>query len=164
MPASQGPQTLGLRENGKPDQGRTNPRKIPRHPARPRDIPPSPTTPKRRRSGRFLMSSGSAGIRLTESLAMYPGSSVSGLYFAHPKAKYSALARSSVIRCKDYAARKGMSLVRYRKMAPADTKLRFRRGICRRCSAVEKAAFGSERVPVHGYGAGCANRLSFTSP
>jgi 5-methyltetrahydrofolate--homocysteine methyltransferase len=33
------------------------------------------------------------GIRLTESFAMWPGSSVSGLYFAHPEAKYFAVGK-----------------------------------------------------------------------
>jgi 5-methyltetrahydrofolate--homocysteine methyltransferase len=50
------------------------------------------------------------GIRLTESFAMWPGSSVSGLYLAHPEAKYFAvgkLARDQVV---DYAERKGRSV------------------------------------------------------
>jgi 5-methyltetrahydrofolate--homocysteine methyltransferase len=50
------------------------------------------------------------GIRLTESLAMYPGSSVSGLYFAHPEAKYFAVGKIEADQIADYAARKGMSL------------------------------------------------------
>ena len=50
-----------------------------------------------------------AEIELTESLGMYPGSSVSGLYFAHPEAKSSGgkIERDQV---EDYAARKGMSV------------------------------------------------------
>ena len=50
------------------------------------------------------------GIRLTESLAMYPGSSVSGLYFAHPDAKYFGVGKIERDQVEDYAARKGMSL------------------------------------------------------
>ncbi|HEY5769692.1 MAG TPA: methionine synthase, partial [Terrimicrobium sp.] len=50
------------------------------------------------------------GIRLTESLAMYPGSSVSGLYFAHPNAKYFGVGRIDRDQVQDYATRKGMSL------------------------------------------------------
>ena len=50
------------------------------------------------------------GIRLTESLAMYPGSSVSGLYFAHPKARYFGVGKIERDQVQDYAARKGMSL------------------------------------------------------
>ena len=47
-----------------------------------------------------------AGIRLTESYAMHPGASVSGLYFSHPEAKYfgvGQIARDQVV---DYAARR----------------------------------------------------------
>ena len=50
------------------------------------------------------------GIRLTESLAMYPGSSVSGLYFSHPKSKYFAVGKIEKDQIDDYASRKGMSL------------------------------------------------------
>ncbi len=50
------------------------------------------------------------GIRLTESLAMYPGSSVSGLYFAHPDAKYFGVGKIERDQVQDYAARKGMEL------------------------------------------------------
>ena len=50
------------------------------------------------------------GMRLTESCAMWPGSSVSGLYFAHPESRYFAvgpLGRDQVL---DYQVRKGMPL------------------------------------------------------
>lgn len=50
------------------------------------------------------------GISLTESLAMSPASSVSGLYFAHPKAKYFNLGNIQKDQIEDYAKRKGMSV------------------------------------------------------
>lgn len=50
------------------------------------------------------------GIRLTESLAMFPGSSVSGLYFAHPQAKYFAVGKIERDQAESYAARKGMPI------------------------------------------------------
>ncbi|HEY5707457.1 MAG TPA: methionine synthase [Terrimicrobiaceae bacterium] len=56
-----------------------------------------------------------AGIRLTESLAMYPGSSVSGLYFVHPEAKYFGVGKIERDQVEDYAARKGMSLAEVEK-------------------------------------------------
>jgi 5-methyltetrahydrofolate--homocysteine methyltransferase len=52
----------------------------------------------------------STGIQLTESYAMWPGSSVSGLYFAHPEARYFTLGRIARDQVADYAARKGMSI------------------------------------------------------
>jgi 5-methyltetrahydrofolate--homocysteine methyltransferase len=51
-----------------------------------------------------------AGIRLTESCAMWPGSSVSGLYFAHPQSKYFAVGKLDRDQLLDYHLRKGLSL------------------------------------------------------
>jgi 5-methyltetrahydrofolate--homocysteine methyltransferase len=50
------------------------------------------------------------GIRLTESCAMWPASSVSGLYFSHPQSKYFAVGKLDRDQLADYAARKGMDL------------------------------------------------------
>jgi 5-methyltetrahydrofolate--homocysteine methyltransferase len=51
-----------------------------------------------------------AGIRLTESYAMWPGSSVSGLYFAHPDSKYFGVGKLDHDQLLDYHVRKGMTL------------------------------------------------------
>jgi 5-methyltetrahydrofolate--homocysteine methyltransferase len=48
------------------------------------------------------------GMFLTESFAMWPGSSVSGLYFAHPEARYFTLGKIERDQVEDYARRKGM--------------------------------------------------------
>ncbi|MDP7048168.1 MAG: methionine synthase [Verrucomicrobiota bacterium] len=50
------------------------------------------------------------GIRLTESCAMWPASSVSGLYFAHPLAKYFGVGKIERDQVEEWAKRKGMSL------------------------------------------------------
>jgi 5-methyltetrahydrofolate--homocysteine methyltransferase len=50
------------------------------------------------------------GIRLTENFAMYPASSVSGLYFAHPVAKYFAVGKLGRDQILDYHLRKQMDL------------------------------------------------------
>jgi 5-methyltetrahydrofolate--homocysteine methyltransferase len=50
------------------------------------------------------------GIRLTESKAMVPTAAVSGLYFAHPDARYFAVGKIDKEQVADYAGRKGMSL------------------------------------------------------
>jgi 5-methyltetrahydrofolate--homocysteine methyltransferase len=52
----------------------------------------------------------SAGIKLTESCAMWPASSVSGLYFASPRSKYFAVGKLDRDQLQDYARRKGMEL------------------------------------------------------
>jgi len=51
-----------------------------------------------------------AGIKLTESLAMYPAASVSGLYFSHPEAKYFTVGKIGRDQVLDYHRRKGMSV------------------------------------------------------
>jgi len=50
------------------------------------------------------------GIRLTESMAMWPGASVSGWYFAHPQAQYFVLGRINKEQTADYARRKDWTL------------------------------------------------------
>ena len=50
------------------------------------------------------------GVRLTESFAMWPASSVSGLYIAHPQAHYFGVAKVERDQVEDYAARKGMTV------------------------------------------------------
>ena len=50
------------------------------------------------------------GMKLTESYAMWPGASVSGWYFAHPDAKYFAVAKIQSDQVEDYAKRKGWTI------------------------------------------------------
>jgi 5-methyltetrahydrofolate--homocysteine methyltransferase len=50
------------------------------------------------------------GMLITESFAMWPGSSVSGLYFAHPGARYFSLGKIDRDQVDDYHKRKGMSV------------------------------------------------------
>ncbi len=60
---------------------------------------------------RLLDAEKHAGVKLTESYAMWPGSSVSGLYFSHPDSHYFGVAKVERDQVEDYAARKGMSVV-----------------------------------------------------
>ncbi len=55
------------------------------------------------------------GISLTESGAMYPNASVSGLYFAHPEARYFAINKIDEDQLLDYSERKGLSVAEMRK-------------------------------------------------
>jgi 5-methyltetrahydrofolate--homocysteine methyltransferase len=50
------------------------------------------------------------GIQITESFAMWPGSSVSGLYFAHPESRYFTLGKIGRDQVNDYAQRKQMGI------------------------------------------------------
>ena len=58
----------------------------------------------------LLDASANAGIELTESAAMRPGSSVCGLYLSHPKSRYFGVGRIDPDQLEDYARRKGWSL------------------------------------------------------
>src|SRR5262249_39101184 len=51
------------------------------------------------------------GVKLTESLAMWPGASVSGLYLAHPQSHYFGVGKIERDQIEDYAARKGWTVV-----------------------------------------------------
>lgn len=59
---------------------------------------------------RMLDATRHTGIILTESLAMYPASSVCGWYFANPESKYFGVGKIEKDQVKDYANRKGMSV------------------------------------------------------
>jgi 5-methyltetrahydrofolate--homocysteine methyltransferase len=57
-----------------------------------------------------LLQAPSVGITLTESFAMWPAASVSGIYLAHPQARYFDLGRIGRDQVEDYAGRKGVSV------------------------------------------------------
>jgi 5-methyltetrahydrofolate--homocysteine methyltransferase len=50
------------------------------------------------------------GMQLTESMAMWPGAAVSGLYFSHPESRYFVLGRLGRDQVEDYARRKGWTV------------------------------------------------------
>jgi 5-methyltetrahydrofolate--homocysteine methyltransferase len=59
---------------------------------------------------RLLDVQANTGMLITESFAMWPGSSVSGLYFAHPESGYFSLGKIDRDQVVDYSKRKGMSV------------------------------------------------------
>jgi 5-methyltetrahydrofolate--homocysteine methyltransferase len=78
-----------------------------------RPAPGYPACPDHTEKGtlwRLLDAEAKTGIRLTESYAMWPGSSVSGFYFAHPQSRYFAVGKIDREQVADYAARKGMTV------------------------------------------------------
>ncbi|MCA9192169.1 MAG: methionine synthase [Planctomycetales bacterium] len=58
----------------------------------------------------LLDAEANTGVKLTESFAMWPAASVSGLYFAHPDARYFAVDRITQDQAQSYAKRKQLSL------------------------------------------------------
>jgi 5-methyltetrahydrofolate--homocysteine methyltransferase len=78
-----------------------------------RPAPGYPACPDHTEKGTLftlLDAEAATGIRLTESFAMDPAAAVSGLYFAHPKARYFAVDRLTYDQVEDYARRKGMKI------------------------------------------------------
>jgi 5-methyltetrahydrofolate--homocysteine methyltransferase len=72
--------------------------------------PASPDHSEKDRLWALLDAQRTTGMWLTESKAMVPAASVSGLYFAHPQARYFAVGRIGRDQVADYAQRTGMSL------------------------------------------------------
>jgi 5-methyltetrahydrofolate--homocysteine methyltransferase len=78
-----------------------------------RPAPGYPACPDHTEKGtlwQLLNVKANTGIELTESFAMWPGSSVSGLYFAHPQSRYFSVGKIDRDQVEDYHARKGMSV------------------------------------------------------
>ncbi|MGA7349710.1 MAG: methionine synthase [Acidobacteriaceae bacterium] len=77
-----------------------------------RPAPGYPACPDHTEKGtiwRLLDAEANTGMLLTESFAMWPGSSVSGLYFAHPESRYFNVGKIDRDQVVDYHERKGMS-------------------------------------------------------
>ncbi len=78
-----------------------------------RPAPGYPACPDHTEKGalwRLLAVQANTGMLITESFAMWPGSSVSGLYFAHPESRYFSLGKIDRDQVADYHERKGMSV------------------------------------------------------
>jgi 5-methyltetrahydrofolate--homocysteine methyltransferase len=60
------------------------------------------------------------GVTLTESFAMLPTASVSGLYFAHPQSQYFAVGRIGADQLDDYAQRMGVTTIDVARMIPSN--------------------------------------------
>ena len=78
--------------------------------------PAQPDHSEKRTLFRLLDAEASIGVRLTESDAMWPGSSVSGLYFGHPESAYFGVGPIGEDQVKDYAVRKSLSDLEVRKL------------------------------------------------
>jgi 5-methyltetrahydrofolate--homocysteine methyltransferase len=72
--------------------------------------PACPDHTEKRTLWRLLDVEKNTGMQLTESCAMWPGSSVSGLYFAHPESRYFSLGKIDRDQIADYHLRKGMTV------------------------------------------------------
>lgn len=78
-----------------------------------RPAPGYPACPEHTEKGllwKVLNAEKNTGITLTESFAMLPAASVSGIYFSHPESRYFAVGKINRDQVENYALRKGMSL------------------------------------------------------
>jgi 5-methyltetrahydrofolate--homocysteine methyltransferase len=72
--------------------------------------PSCPDHTEKRTLWQLLDAEAAAGIQLTETFAMWPAASVSGLYFSHPEARYFAVDLITRDQVESYARRKGMAV------------------------------------------------------
>jgi len=72
--------------------------------------PAQPDHTEKRTLFSLLDAETATGVTLTESMAMWPGSSVAGLYIGHPESYYFGVGKVERDQVADYAARKGMTL------------------------------------------------------
>jgi 5-methyltetrahydrofolate--homocysteine methyltransferase len=96
-----------------PDENLTNAQLIAEAYRGIRPAPGYPAQPEHTEKGTLftlLDAEARAGVRLTESYAMWPGSSVSGFYFSHPESRYFGTGKIEKDQVEDYARRKGWTL------------------------------------------------------
>src|SRR5215510_1283057 len=78
-----------------------------------RPAPGYPAQPDHTEKGtifRLLDAERQAGIKLTESFAMWPGAAVSGLYLSHPESHYFGVGKVERDQVEEYARRKGWTV------------------------------------------------------
>jgi 5-methyltetrahydrofolate--homocysteine methyltransferase len=115
-----------------------------------------------------------AGVKLTESYAMWPGSSVSGLYFSHPESFYFGVGKIERDQVDDYAARKGWSVTEAERwLAPVlnyiptqdqsaqDRRVKEAMPTLPPSSAAPANDTASEEVASHPPGCNCAVHLAY---
>ena len=113
-----------------------------------------------------------AGVKLTESFAMWPGSSVSGLYFSHSESYYFGVGKIERDQVEDYAARKGIERRRGRALAGAGAELHSGAGPIEEPPAKEAAPdaapkaepandVAAQELASHPPGCNCAVHLAY---
>jgi 5-methyltetrahydrofolate--homocysteine methyltransferase len=96
-----------------PDEALTNEQRVAEDYRGIRPAPGYPAQPDHTEKAtlfRLLEAEKRTSVTLTESYAMWPGSSVAGLYLSHPEAHYFGVAKVERDQVEDYARRKGMSI------------------------------------------------------
>ncbi|OKO71244.1 methionine synthase [Bradyrhizobium sp. AS23.2] len=108
----------------------------------------------------LLDAEATAGVKLTESFAMWPGSSVSGLYFANPESYYFGVGKIERDQVEDYAARKGMTTAETERwLAPILNYIPSREGNDKAFAATPANDETSKDLASHPPGCTCAVHL-----
>ncbi|OAF16367.1 methionine synthase [Bradyrhizobium centrolobii] len=109
----------------------------------------------------LLDAENTAGVKLTESFAMWPGSSVSGLYFANPESYYFGVGKIERDQVEDYAVRKGMDVTEVERwLAPVLNYIPAQQGAVRTAFAATPANdVSSDDLASHPPGCTCAVHL-----
>jgi 5-methyltetrahydrofolate--homocysteine methyltransferase len=123
---------------------------------------------------RLLDAEATAGVTLTESYAMWPGSSVSGLYFSHPESYYFGVGKIERDQVEDYAARKGWTVGEAERwLAPVlnyipaqdqstqDRRVKETMHTLAPSSAAPANDMASQEIAAHPPGCSCAMHLAY---
>jgi 5-methyltetrahydrofolate--homocysteine methyltransferase len=113
---------------------------------------------------RLLDAENTAGVKLTESFAMWPGSSVSGLYFSHPESYYFGVGKIERDQVEDYAQRKGWSVAETERwLAPVLNYIPSNEAMPSLAPEVTVAAndLASQEMAAHPPGCNCAVHLAY---
>ena len=109
-----------------------------------------------------------AGVKLTESYAMWPGASVSGLYFSHPESFYFGVGKIERDQVEDYAARKDMTVAEVERWLapilnyiPAQERPAASRAATDVVQSLAPAATAANDISAHPPGCACAVHLAW---
>jgi 5-methyltetrahydrofolate--homocysteine methyltransferase len=109
-----------------------------------------------------------AGVKLTESFAMWPGSSVSGLYFSNPESFYFGVGKIERDQIEDYATRKGMRVAEVERWLapilnyiPAQDRSSVDRAMQEAMPTAAPAATPANDISSHPPGCTCAVHLAW---
>ena len=123
--------------------------------------PAQPDHTEKRTLFNLLDAEATAGVSLTDSFAMWPGSSVSGLYFSHPDSAYFGVGKIERDQVEEYAVRKGWSVEEgERWLAPV---LNYIPGAAKEPTAKVVPLKADEDIASHPPGCNCAVHLRYAN-
>jgi 5-methyltetrahydrofolate--homocysteine methyltransferase len=117
---------------------------------------------------KLLDAENTAGVKLTENFAMWPGSSVSGLYFSNAESFYFGVGKIERDQVEDYAARKGMTVAETERWLapvlnyiPAQDQSAADRAVKEAMPTLAPASVPANDMASHPPGCNCAVHLAY---